>query len=63
MICMQKRSGHAKYMVNLGKNRKTETKIPARTKDGREGKSAFVSEPKPNRTYWGRTVYEKQRST
>ena len=35
MICMQKRSGHAKYMVNLGKNRKTETKVPDRTKGGR----------------------------
>ena len=38
MICVIKRSGSAKYIVNLAKNRKTETKVPDRTKGGREGK-------------------------
>ena len=42
MICMQKkeekkRPGRAKYIVNLGKNWTTETKVPDRTKGGREG--------------------------
>ena len=41
MIYMQKHSGCAKYIVNLlvGKNQKTETKVPDRTKGGREGKT------------------------
>ena len=51
------------YTVNLGKNRNTETKVPDRTKDGRDGKNAVVSEPKPNRNDWERTVCGKQRST
>ena len=44
MICVQKtfRTGRAKYIVNLGKNQKTETKVPDRTKGGREGKNAVV---------------------
>ena len=63
MICMQKRPGHAKYIVNLGKQQKTETKVPDRTMVGREGKNAVVSGPKPNRNDWGSTVYGKQQST
>ena len=51
------------YTVNLGKNRNTETKVPDRTKGGREGKNAVVSEPKPNSNDWERIVYGKQRST
>ena len=33
----KKRFGHAKYIVNLGKNGKTETKVSDRTKGGRDG--------------------------
>ena len=63
MICLIKRSGSAEYLVNLGENRKTETKVPDRTKGGREGKNAVVSEPKPNRTDWRMTVYGLKWST
>ena len=34
--------GPAKYIVNPGKNRKTETKVPDRTEGGWEGKNAVV---------------------
>ena len=33
----KKHPGRAKYIVNLGKNWTTETKVPDRTKGGREG--------------------------
>ena len=59
----KKRSGRAKYKVNLGNNQKTEAKVPDRTKDGREGKNAVVSEPKPNRNEWKGQCAGKQLST
>ena len=33
----EKRPGRAKHIGNLGKNWTTETKVPERTKGGREG--------------------------
>ena len=37
-----------------------ETKVPDRTKGGREGKNAVVGEPIPNKNDWGRTVCGKK---
>ena len=54
--------GRALYTGKYG-NRKSETKVPVRTKGGWEGKTLLWMNWSPKRTDWDRTLYDKKRST